>query len=214
MRTFQRRDVMPKRTNSARGGSIRRRDIVSDEARDEELRSYNSLDLSHSNIEGPRNPAAVLASSSGALQRLAHIAQYFGSSFIHDINVVEGAYGTEIDTETEIRESNETVETMTHVKNEEMENLRYENGELRASQEACEGEREKYQTMNAELEVQYTTAGADREKDYKQKLQNEKIKFQKSIRAKEAEIEAEYKGKVDDLEKQNGQLSAVKEELE
>ena len=205
---------MPKRTNGVRSGSTKHRDMTSGEAKDQELRSPNSLDHSHSNTEGPRNPAAVLASSNGALQRLADIVQYFESSFIWDINVVEGAYGTEIDRENKIQRLNETLETLTHVKSEEMDNLRRENEELRAGQEACERERKICQTMEAELEARHAEAEAGREEEYKRKLQDEKARFQKSMRAKKAEIEAESKQKVEQLEKQNKNLSATNEELE
>jgi len=204
---------MPKRMNGVHGGSTKRKDITSNEAKDQELRSPNSLDPSHSNTEGPRNPAAVLASSNGALQRLADIAQYFESSFTYDINVVEGAYGTEMDRENEIQRLNETVETLTYVKSEEMDNLRRENEELKAGQEACERERETCQTMGAELEARHAKAEAGREEEYKRKLQDEKAKFQKSMRAKKAEIEAESKEKVEELEKQNKKLSTTNEEL-
>ena len=205
---------MPKRTNGVRGGSTKRKDITSDVAKDQELRSSNSLDLSHSNIDDPRNPAAVLASSNGALQRLANIAQYFETSFTHDIDIVDGAYGTEIDRENEIRRLNETMETLTHAKSEEVDNLRYEIEELKANQEACEKERETYQTMQAELEARQAKVEADIEEEYKQKIQNEKAKFQKSVRVKEAEIDAKNEKKVIELEKQNRNLSAANEELE
>lgn len=91
---------MSNRTNGVRGGSTKRKGISSDEARDQ--RSPNSLNLSHNNTDDPRNPAALIASSNSALQRLAHIAQYFESSFTHKIDIVEGAYGMEIDRENEI----------------------------------------------------------------------------------------------------------------
>ena len=115
---------MPKHTNGVRGGSSKRRDVTSDHKKDQELGSLNSLDFSHGNTEGPETPAVVLASSNGALQRLADITQYFESSFTHDINVVEGAYGTGIDRENEIQRLSQTLETLTYVKSEEMENLR------------------------------------------------------------------------------------------
>lgn len=204
---------MPKRTNSVRGGSTKRRDVTSDEAKDQGVRSPNGLDMGHSNTEGPRNPVAVLASSNGALQRLADIAQYFESSFSYDINMVEGAYGTEMDRENKIQRLNETVETLMHVKSERMDNLHRENEELKAGQEACEREREICQTMEAELEARHAKAEADREKESERKLQDERAKIQKSMRVKKAEIEAESKEKVEELEKQNKKLSATNEEL-
>ena len=58
---------MPECTDGVRGGSTKRRYTLSDEAKDQELSSSNSLDLSHSKTEGPQNPATVLASPYGAL---------------------------------------------------------------------------------------------------------------------------------------------------
>ena len=205
---------MPKRTNGVRGGSNKRRDITSDEAKDQEPRSPNSLDLSHSNTDGAPNPAAVLASSNGALQRLAAIAQYFESSFGYDIKVVEGAYGTEIDKEDEIQRLKEALETLTLVKSEEMDNLRRENEELKAGQEACERERESCRTIETELEARHATAEADREDEYKRKLQDEKAKSQKAMRVKKAEIEAESREEVEKLYKRIEELSITNKELE
>jgi hypothetical protein len=50
--------------------------------------------------------------------------------------VVEGAYGTEMEKENKIKKLNKTMKTLTHIKSEEMENLRHENKNLRAEQEA------------------------------------------------------------------------------
>lgn len=206
---------MPKRTNGVRGGSTKRGDITLDETKDHELRSTNSLDPSHGSIEGPPHPAAaVLASSSGALQRLADIAQYLESSFNYDINMVEDSYGAEMGRENEIRRLNQALKTLTYVKNEEMDNFRRENEVLKAGYEACERERETCQTIQAELRARHSKAEADREEVYKQKLQDEKAKRQKYVKTKTAEIEAGSKEKVDDLEKRNEQLSATNEELE
>ena len=91
---------MPDPTNGVRGGSSKHRDTTSDQKKDQELGSFNSLDLRRGNTEGLQTPAAVLASSNGAPQRLAGIAQFFDSSFTYDINVVEGAYGTEMEKES------------------------------------------------------------------------------------------------------------------
>lgn len=80
---------MPKHTNSARGGSTRRKDVTSDEKKDQEPRPSNDLVIRHGNTEGSRNPAAILASSNGAIQRLAAFTQYFESSFTSDMDMVD-----------------------------------------------------------------------------------------------------------------------------
>jgi len=158
---------MPKRTYDVRGGSTKRKDITSNEAKNQELRSLNSLDLSHSNIEDSRNSAAVLAFFNETLQRHADIAQYFEFSFIYDINVVEGTYGTKMSRENKIQRLNEIVKTLTHVKSEKINNLRRENEELKAGQEADERERETCQTMRMKLKTRHVKAEAGREKEYK-----------------------------------------------
>ena len=62
-------------TNSVRGGSTKCRGVTSDEKKDQELRSSNGLDLSHGSTE-----RALLASSNGALQRLASFRTSLGES--------------------------------------------------------------------------------------------------------------------------------------
>ena len=212
-RDFQGRNTMPKHTNGARGGSIRRRDVTSDEKQDQEPRSSNDLALSHGNTEGPRNSAAILGSSNGSIQRLAAFTQYFQSSFTSDMDMVERVYGTEVDREAEIRRLSEAVETLSHVKSEQMENLRRENEELLNGQEACDWERNRYQTMQAELEAQHAQAEADIVEDYKRKLQEEQEKKKKRIKTIKAEIEAESKQRVRELEDQKTDLSAMNEQL-
>ena len=101
-RTSQDQKTMPKHTNSVRGGSTKRKDMTTDANRDQGLRSPNSVGLSHSSTEGPRNPA--IASANGTLQRLAGIARYFGSSFHQDIDVVEGTFGTDMERDYEIED--------------------------------------------------------------------------------------------------------------
>ncbi len=204
---------MPKHTNSARGGSTRRRDLTSDEKKDQEPSSSNDLVLSHRNIEGSRNSAAILASSNGAIQRLAAFTQYFESSFTSDIDMVERVHGTEVDREAGIQRLSEAVPTLSHLKSEQMENLRRENEELLNGQEACDRERNRYRTMQEELEAQYAEAEADREEKYKRKLQEEKDKTQKRIKTSKAEIEAESRERVRELEDQNAELSAMNEQL-
>ena len=147
-----------------------------------------------------------------ALQRLADIAQYF-VSFTNDINVVEGAYGTEIDRENEIQRLSQALEELTYVKSEKMENLQRENEQLKAGQEACDQERERCHTMQSDLEARYEEAEADRLEEYKRKLQDEKAKLQKHMNVRKAEIEAGSKERVRELEGQKEQLSAINEKL-
>ena len=42
-------------TNSVRGGLTKRREVTLDEKKDQELRSSNGLDLSHSSTERPQS---------------------------------------------------------------------------------------------------------------------------------------------------------------
>ncbi|KAL9100160.1 MAG: hypothetical protein Q9163_004434 [Psora crenata] len=81
---------MPKRSHGFNGVPSKRREAVSDQNTEKESRSNNSRDYSYVNNDELPNPTAILATTSGALQRLANIAQYFESSFNHDVNVVEG----------------------------------------------------------------------------------------------------------------------------
>jgi len=204
---------MPKRSNGFNGVPSKRREAASDQNTDKESRSNNSRDYSYVNDDELPNPIAILATTSGALQRLANIAQYFESSFNHDVNAVEGAYREEMDREHEIRRLTESLETLTYVKSEEMENLRYENEKLRAEQEDCREERKRYLTMQAELEVQNAAAEIGREELYKRKLQEEKEKSQKQMKVKRAEIEAGNKKKVQELEEHKEELAATNEDL-
>ncbi len=205
---------MPNPTNGVRGGSSKRRTTPSDQTKDQQFGSFNSPDLSRGDNEQPQTPAAVLASSNGALQRLAGIAQYFESSFGHDINMVEGAYGIEMEKENEVKRLNQTVETLTHIKSKEMENLRHENTELKAGQEACDWERKRCQEMKEELIAQHDEAEASRQEENKRKLQEEKAKLQKHVKVIKAEIEEEHKHRVRKVEDHNEQLSAMNKELE
>jgi len=204
---------MPKRSNGFNGVPSKRREAASDQNTEKESRSNNSRDYSYVNDDELPNPTAILATTSGALQRLANIAQYFESSFNHDVNVVEGAYREEMDREHEIRRLTESLETLTYVKSEEMENLRYENEKLGAEQEDCTEERKRYHTMQAELEVQNAAAEIGREELYKRKLQEEKEKSQKQMKVKRAEIEAGNKKKFQELEEHKAELAATNENL-
>lgn len=207
-------NTMSNPANGARGRLSKRRNTTSDQERDQEPGSSNNGGLSRRSTEGSQSPAEVLASSNRALQRLAGIAQYLESSFTPDIDVVEGAYGTEMEKENKIRTLNKTVETLTHIKSEEMEILRQENEELRSEQEACDQERKRCQEMKKELETQYTEAEARREEENKQTMQAEKAKLRKHVKTKKAEFEEEQEQKVRELEDQKEKLSAKNRELE
>ncbi|KAL8963111.1 MAG: hypothetical protein Q9193_000585 [Seirophora villosa] len=198
--------------NGARGGSTRRRDLTSDESRDQDPGSSSDLVLSHGNTERSQNPAEILADSNGAIQRLANFTQYF-KSFASDIDMLEQVHGKEVDREAKIQRLNETVETLIHSKNEQMENLQLENEKLRNGQEACDRERERYRTMQGELEARNAKAEAAREDEHKRKLQDERDKTQKRIKASRAEIEAESKERVRDLEDRNAGLQRTNEQL-
>ena len=62
-------------TNSVHGGSTKCRGVTSDEKKNQKLRSFNSLDLSHSSTE-----RALLASFNEALQHLASFHTSLGES--------------------------------------------------------------------------------------------------------------------------------------
>lgn len=168
---------MLKRMYNVRDESTKRKDITSNEAKNQKLRSLNSLDLSHSNIKDSWNSAAVLTFFNETLQHHADITQYFEFSFIYDINVIEETYEMKMSRENKIQRLNEIVKTLTHVKSEKINNLRRENEELKADQEADERERETCQMMRMKLKTQHVKAETDREKEYKWKLQNEKAKI-------------------------------------
>ena len=181
---------------------------------DQEAKAVESIELSREYTNGAYDPAMALASSHGALQRLADIAQYLHSSFIYDISLVEGDYGEEIDREKKIRSLEDALNTLDHTKFEETEGLRRENEELKARQDACNQEREKFQTMKTDLEAANAEAEARREEEYQQMLLEEKARTQEQIEAKEVEIESGWSNKIAELEKTNRKLLTTNQELE
>ena len=205
--------MMPNRPNSQRGGSVRCRDIPSEQSNGQANRSLHNLDSGHGSVEEPHKSAATLAASNGALQRLAKFAQYFESTFTPDLDTVEGAYERGIARENEIQRLYKTVETLTYTSNEEMENLREENYELKAAQDACEKERERCRTMESDLEARHAKAETARKEEFDRMVQNERTKAQKQLKVKKAEIEAESKQRVQELEDRNRKLSTANEEL-
>ncbi len=202
---------MPTYTNGVRGGSSK----SSDQKKDQELGSPNNLDLVRRNAQEPRNPLAVLAASGGPLQRIAEIVQFVSSpSLIQDINVIEDAYGTEIDREKRIRTLNEKLEILTHHKSEEVENLRDENKKLLAEREACQQERKESQEIEEKLKAQYAKADATRQEESKKILQEEKAKLYKQVKTKKAEFEEGMKQENRELKDDHSKLSATNGELQ
>ena len=196
---------MPRQANGVSSGSSKRG--ASDQMRKEEVRTVNGPDVDDSDCEETQNPAAILASYNGPLQRLANMARFFELSFSQDIAIVEEDYGTEMDRENEIQRLMGVVEILTHAKDERVEALRHEIKDLKATEVECNRERARYQTIRKELEEEHTRNEAERDKEYKHKLQ-------KSVRAKTAEIEAGSKEKTQELEKQIASLSATNIRLE
>ena len=199
---------MPNTPNGVRGGSSRR----SDPKKDQGPGSPNSHDLSRRDTEESQRSMAVLASSGGALQRLADIAQYF-VSLTPDIQVVEDAYGAEIDKENELRKLNKTVASLTYVKSEEMQNLQHENKELLAEREACLQEKENFREIREKLEAQHAVAEASRQEENKQRLQEEKSKLHKQFKTKKAEFEDGINKKLQEVKDKHEQLSALNVDL-
>ena len=197
---------MPNTPNGVRRGSSRH----SDHKKDQEPGSPNSHDLSRRNTEESQR---LLASSGGALQRLADIAQYFESSFTHDMQVVEGTYGAEIKKENEIRKLNETVASLTYLKSEEMKYLQHENKELLAEREACLQEKENCQAIRVDLEARHAIAEANRQEESDKRLQEEENKLHKQFKTKKAEFEEGIKKKLQEVKDKHEQLSALNVDL-
>lgn len=191
--------------NGAHSGSSKRN--ASDQTKKKEARPANGLDVDRSDAEEIQNPAAILASYNGPLQRLADIARYLELSFSHDIAIVEEDYGAEMDRENEIQRLMSVVETLTHAKDERLEALQRQIKDLKASEVDCNKERARFQTIRKDLEEKHAKNEAERDKEFKQKLQ-------KSVRVKSAEIEAGSKDKIQELEKQITSLSATNKKLE
>lgn len=204
---------MPLPTNGVRGGTPKRRDTMSEQKKNQGVDSSSSHDLSRRENEELQTPVAVLASSSEALKRLAAIAQYFESSHIHDIDVVEETYGTEMEKDSKIRSLNETVDTLTHSKSEELKNLQRENTKLKAKQEACDEKIKKCQGVKEKLEAQNDQAEANRQAENKRKLQEETTKLHKHFKTEKAELEGKLKQDFQKMAEQHEKLSAAHGEL-
>ena len=208
-RTILQSQNMPNSANGVRGGPSKRSDLK----KEQEPGSVNSRDSSRRNTEEPPGSIALLASSSGALQRLADIAQYFSYSFTHDINVVEEAYGDGIQKENSIRTLRETVETLTHVKSKELETLQRENEVLLTERAACQEEKKRYQEKQEKLKAQNTKAEASRQEESRRKLQAEILKFHKQSETEKAKIEEQSNKKAEELKEENVKLTANNAEL-
>ncbi|KAL9131079.1 MAG: hypothetical protein Q9217_000902 [Psora testacea] len=193
--------------------STKRKGTPSEQRNGHEVRSIDGLDFGHGDSEGPQQSAATLAASNEALQRLADIANFCKFSVTRDMAVVEEVYGTEMDRDMEIQRLNEALETLTHAKSDKMERVQRENEEFKAKEDALKLEKERYQKMQAELEARHEEAEAALEKDYERKLQEEKAKAMKQVKAKKAEIEVEIKQKFRDLKDTKEKLTAENNEL-
>lgn len=200
---------MPNPTNGVRGGSSKR----SDHKKNQEPGSFDSQSSSRRNIEEPRSPIDVLAHSSEALQRLASLALYFGS-FTHDMQTAEDDYGAEIAKENTIRELKETVESLARVKSEKTEKLQQDYERLLNEQEEFQQKKKEYLEIQEKLAAQNAAAEVNRRKESEQNLLEEKTKFEKTMKAKKAELEEEYSRKLRDLNEKCVKLSAANAKLE
>ena len=203
---------MPNSTNGVRGGSSKR----SDQKKNLEPNSFDSQGSSRRNIEEPQNSIDILAHSSGALQRLAEIALYFGSSssFTRDMQRVEDDYGAEIAKEKQIRELKEMVETVAHVKSEETKKLQQDYKGLLDEREDFQQEKENFQQEKKKYVEIQEKREASRKKESEQILKEEKAKNEKIVKAKKAELEDKYSRNFRDLEEKCGKLSAANAELQ
>ena len=201
---------MPNPSNGVRGGPSKR----PDQKKNLEASSLDSQVSSRRSIEELQDHIDVLAHSSGALQRLADIAKYFGSPSITDaMQMVENDYGAEIAKENTIRKLNEMVASLTHVKSEETEQLRQDNERLMAEREECQQEQKKALEIQKKLEDQHALAETNRKKESEKKLQEEKAKGKMELKIKKEKIEEEYKKKGQELDERLSKLLTANEEL-
>ena len=199
---------MPNPTNGVRDGPSKR----PDQKKNPESSSPDSQGSSRRNIKGVQHSIDLLSHSNGALQRLAKISQLF-ESFTDDIQLVEDDYGAEIAKENTIRKLNETVESLAHAKSEEKEKLQQDNKRLMAERERYQEETKKALDIQRKVEDQHALAEASRKKESEQKLQEEKSKVNKALKAKKAELEDKYSKNFRDLEDKCKELSAANAEL-
>ena len=202
---------MQKDMESSRGPSSKRRNKIQDQ-QSLESRSFDRSDSNRGYQNGDQHPASVLASLRGPLERLANIAKCV-ENFLPEMAAIEADYGGEIDRETEIEKLNHTVEKLTLSKGEELKSLERENASLKAGQEACRQEKEKFQTAQDELRSRSDKNDARREQEHKKRLEEDKIKTQKHIETKTAELEAEIKAKVRDAQNESKKLRIENEDL-
>lgn len=195
---------MPNTPNGVRGGQSKR----SDQKKNQETASLNGHDLNRRNTEEPPNPVADIASSGGALQRLAEIAKYF-SSFTYEMQAVEDVYGPEIEKENTIRKLTETVELLTHFKREETEKLRHENQELLAGREHCLQETKKCQEIREKLEAENAIAEAGRQKESERKVKEEITQLEKALKTRQSEYADEFSKKIRKVEDTLAKVSSM-----
>lgn len=204
---------MPKNVKSLRGMSGKRKERQSNYIDDQEETAIENIDPKNEHTREQHDAAVALASSHGALRRLADIAHYMNPSFVYDISIVEADYGGEIEREKEIRRLKEALSALTHSKCEETEQLRRENKKIKDEQEACDQQRTIYQTKREDLEAEHREAEARREEEYRKMTRDDKARTQKYITAKEAEIEQEWARKFAEMEKRLGGLSTTNQDL-
>ena len=198
--------------DNSRGSSSKRRNKPQDQ-QTQESRSIDRPSSSRSYQNGDQNPASILASSRSSLERLAHLAKYLESSFLPDISSIEEECGTELDREKEIERLSHTVETLTSSKGKELEDLRKENTSLKNGQQDCLQEKERCQTLQAELRLRSEENDARREQEHKKRLQEDKAKSQKHLDTRKVELEAEIMAKVRNAENQSKNLSLENDDL-
>ena len=200
---------MPNPTNGVHGGSSKR----SDHKKNPEPSSSDSQGSSRRNIEEPQNPVDVLAHSSHALQRLACLAQYFGS-FTNDMQTVEDDYGAEIEKENTIRKLKATVESLAHAKSEETEKLRQDYKRLLNEREEFQQKKKEYLEIQEKSEAQNALAEASRRKESEKILLEEKAKLKQQVKAKKDELQDKYSKQLQDLDEKCVKLSAANAALE
>ncbi|KAL8832824.1 MAG: hypothetical protein Q9191_000008 [Dirinaria sp. TL-2023a] len=205
---------MPNDADSPRSGSRKGRKKPSSQGKAKELEAANDLDTDANVSNEAENAALKLASYSKALQRVADIAYLLQSkSCLSDIDTVEQNHEGEVDRENEIRRLRTVVAELTYGKSEELEKMRTEIARLKDGEEACRRERADCQRVQEDVKAQKARADAERKQEYEKKLQEDKIKAQKRMDAKKAEIEADFNKKVRDFEDGRKTLVAENQRL-
>lgn len=197
--------TMPKDSSSSRGTSAKGRSKASEQHRDQDPHVANGVGNGTGNADGGQDPAVILASSRQVFQRLANLALYVESCYL-DVDAVEEQHGTEIDKEVIIKRLKDVIEEMTHLKSQELEDLRQENAKLKAGEDDCQKQVVRCQNLQAELQVQKDQADEARELKYERKLQDERIRAEKQLKTEKSKMEAAIKENVQKLEQKNQEM--------